>query len=379
MAPGASSTTIETDWELLRSYLPANYRELAEQHRLIRPDLARTLGAKITDIDQALRLLFHHVGTNSSLAVTAAMGAASGIANVSAVALHKWMKKIRSYVCELLEVVGQDPKWSSERWGEYHVRLVDATTVNRPGAKGTTNRVHYVLDLPTLRPRQVQVTDEKVGETLRNFAGQEGDLWLGDRAYANPPGINWMYRAGAHVLLRYNRGSLPLFDRADKPIDVLGILRRLRTKGTRSYEQAVWVYGDDRISGRLIIRRLPRDKAEEAKERARKEHCGRVRKETILAAGFLILFTTVPADRMSAAQLCTLYRLRWQIELSFKRDKSIAGLDRLANFREDTCASWLTIKLLLIQLSRVIARGLTHTENARHAAIESREIFPRAA
>jgi hypothetical protein len=291
MAPGSPFTTIETDWKLLRSYLPANYRELAEQHRLIRRDLAGTLGAKITDIDQALRLLFHHVGTNSSLAVTAAMGAASGIADVSAVALHKWMRKIGDYACELLEVVGQDAEWPPERWAGYHVRSVDATTVNRPGAEGTTNRVHYALDLPTLRPRQVQVTDEKIGETLRNFAGQEGELWLGDRAYANPPGVSWMHRAGAHVLLRYNRGTLPLFDRSDKLIDVLGILRRLRAKGTRSHEQAVWVHGDNdaRIAGRLVIRRLPRDKAEEAKERARKEYRGRIRKETILAAEFLIL------------------------------------------------------------------------------------------
>jgi IS4 transposase len=82
---------------------------------------------------------------------------------------------------------------------------------------------------------------------------------------------------------------------------------------------------------------------------------------------------------MSAAQLCALYRLRWQIELSFKRDKSIAGLDRLANFREDTCASWLTIKLLLIQLSRAIARGRARRENALRTAIEPREIFTRAA
>jgi len=50
-----------------------------------------------------------------------------------------------------------------------------------------------------------------------------------------------------------------------------------------------------------------------------------------------------------------LYRLRWQVELSIKRDKSIGGLDRLPNFRADTIRSWILAKLLLAQIARKIA------------------------
>jgi hypothetical protein len=39
--------------------------------------------------------------------------------------------------------------------------------------------------------------------------------------------------------------------------------------------------------------------------------------------------------------------LRWQIELQFKRWKSLCHFDRLPNYRDDTIQSWLTAKLLL--------------------------------
>ena len=68
-----------------------------------------------------------------------------------------------------------------------------------------------------------------------------------------------------------------------------------------------------------------------------------------------VVFTTVPTKRLSAHQIIELYRLRWQVELEFKRDKSIAGLDRLPNFRPDTIESWLLAKLLLQQVVRKLA------------------------
>jgi hypothetical protein len=44
-----------------------------------------------------------------------------------------------------------------------------------------------------------------------------------------------------------------------------------------------------------------------------------------------------------------------QIELHIKRDKSIAGLDRLPNRRPDTVYTWICAKLLLGQVARKMA------------------------
>jgi hypothetical protein len=343
------------DWPMLEAQLPARWREIADEQGLIDPEPLPHLGAKVTDIEQVLRLVFFHVATNSSLKVTTAMAAAAKIVDISGVALHLWMRKIGSYLATLLELMtSASSLFAPERWAGYDIRVVDATTVTRPGACTTTARVHYALKLTSLQPDQLQVTDESVGETYRHFEAKSGELWMGDRAYANPPGIGSIRASDADVLVRYNRGALPLFDAHGKRIDVLRKVSR--TKVNRPREWAVWVHhGDQRIRGRLCVVRLPRKKAEEARARLRKEQGRKATSESLRAAEFVLVFTTAPRDRLSTARVLELYGLRWQVELHIKRDKSIAGLDRLPNFRQDTIFSWICAKLLLTQVARKIA------------------------
>ncbi len=72
-------------------------------------------------------------------------------------------------------------------------------------------------------------------------------------------------------------------------------------------------------------------------------------------AEFVVVFTTVPKGKLTCDLILELYRLRWQIELEFKRDKSITGLDMLPNFRPVTIESWIYAKLLLHQITRKLA------------------------
>ena len=78
--------------------------------------------------------------------------------------------------------------------------------------------------------------------------------------------------------------------------------------------------------------------------------------EKLEAAEFVILFTTTPASSMSAERCVEAYRLRWQVELQFKRWKSPCHFDKLPNYRDDTMLAWVTAKLLLgLLLDRVAA------------------------
>jgi hypothetical protein len=38
--------------------------------------------------------------------------------------------------------------YASEKWGGYELIVADASTVERPGAKGTTARLHYATSPP---------------------------------------------------------------------------------------------------------------------------------------------------------------------------------------------------------------------------------------
>lgn len=347
----------ELSWSHIEATLPVEWRKLAGDHRLIR-NRSPHLGGKVKDVGDILRLVLYMVATDSALAVATATFAGGELLTISAVSLHQWMRKLGPYLATLVaRMVGQEhAALVPERWAGYEVIAVDASVVNNPGAKGTTARVHKAIRLADLRVVEVHVTDEKGGETFRKFTPQPGQLWVGDRAYPNPPGIKWVVDHQAAVLVRYNRGALPLYDAAGNLIDVLNDKLVKLTKPCRSHEWQAFVHvGDERIQGRLCAVRLPKDKAEEARTRARKEQGTAVTQDTLRTAEFVVVFTTVKKDELACDLILELYRLRWQIELEFKRDKSLTGLDLLPNFRPDTIESWIYAKLLLHQITRKLA------------------------
>ncbi len=345
------------EWSRVEAQLPAHWPDMAERHGFVPAKVPAQLGAKVTDIRIPVRTVLYRVGTNCSLKTAAASAFAGEVIDVSPVAVHLWERKLGPLFADMVaDLADTERTFAAQRWAGYDIVIVDASTVSRPGAEGTTARVHYALRLTTLRPISVEVTDDKGGETFRRFDPQAGELWMGDRAYANPPGVAFVKTAGAEVLVRYNRGSLPLFDIKGQRLDVPAKLAKLRKPG-RVREWAAWVHADGwaPIRGRLIAVRLPVDKAEEARERLRREQGNEVTPESLAMASFVVVFTTVPQDKLSAELVLELYGLRWQVELHIKRDKSIAGLDRLPNRRPDTVYTWICAKLLLVQIARKMA------------------------
>jgi hypothetical protein len=340
-----ASQESDVDWERIAAHLPVDFRALAEEMGLLR-DRPSHMKTKIRDIGVALRLVLHQAGTSSSLRATAALAAATGVVSMSAVSLHQWMKKLGPYLTALLAQMVPTTSFAPAMWGGFHVIGGDATTVQRPGSKGTTARVHYALRLADLTPRHIEVTDEHGGETARRFRAEAGELWLLDRGYANPAGVAAIRAPGAHIIVRQNRGTLPLYDTRGGRLDVAGLLRNTADHEIAHQRRAFVHLGDERIAGRVCWLRIPIHKVENARQRARRETEGVCDEETLYTAEFVVVFTTV-LHELTEVQVLELYRARWQIELEFKRSKSIRELDRLPNFLPETIHSWICAKLLL--------------------------------
>ena len=62
------------------------------------------------------------------------------------------------------------------------------------------------------------------------------------------------------------------------------------------------------------------------------------------------MFTTFPASAFSAAEVLEWYRTRWQVELVFKRFKSLAELGHLPKHDEHSAKAWLYGKLFVALL-----------------------------
>ena len=75
-----------------------------------------------------------------------------------------------------------------------------------------------------------------------------------------------------------------------------------------------------------------------------------VQPATLRFAEYVIVFTTFPEPSFSAADVLEWYRLRWQVELVFKRFKSLAQLGHVPKYDDDSAKAWLYGKLFVALL-----------------------------
>jgi hypothetical protein len=345
MADPTPPLDVQRDFADVCSLLPANYRELAVSLGAIQPG---HVNARITSGDDLLRCVLLHVAQDLSLRGTAAVIAETCGLVVSPYCLHIRMRASGAYLGALVALMFRTtPQRAPETFHGYDLVAVDATAFSGRRATGTDARIHAAIRLSDLRVIEATGFGVDVGESFKRFQWREGQLAIGDRAYCNTPGIAWVLDHDADVLVRFNRGSMPTFGSSGAPIDLLPWVRGLGVG--EIIEQPVRICGTvDRekrwIDGRLVAMRLPEDKAEEARARVRQELGNKTTPASLEMASYVVLFTT---SSLTAERCFEVYRLRWQIELLFKRWKSLCHFDRLPNERADTILSWVTAKLLL--------------------------------
>ena len=89
---------------------------------------------------------------------------------------------------------------------------------------------------------------------------------------------------------------------------------------------------------------------------------------SLAAAYWIILVTSLPADDFSTDDILALYRLRWRIELAFKRLKSLIGLKAPPGVDERSAKPYVLAHLLVILLARTAdrrVRGLSPLGTSR--------------
>ena len=161
--------------------------------------------------------------------------------------------------------------------------------------------------------------------------------------------------AGADFITRLGWRSLALRDAEGRPIALLALLPEAELA-----EHTVYLRGIARPL-RLVIARLPPDKAARQRRRAARKSgkAGhRMDPRTATAAGYLMLLTSLPAAQQPADRIVALYRQRWQVELGFKRLKTLGGLDRLPAADPALARTWLLAHLIAAALTQQIAHEI---------------------
>ena len=361
----------DSDWLDILSRLPPDL----DLNQLARDTLAIQRVRGITDAVDLLRLGLARGPGGKTLKQTAAWAYMSGIAELSAPSLsdrlHQSVSFFAALTSRLLDV-GRAAKPAV--WRGRCLHLCDGSSLSQPGSKGTDWRIHATYDLGGGGFSHLELTDGQGAEALTRAVCDDGGVMIADRGYAKA-GEMAAFRTGSgdrprDFIVRTGWNMLRLENPDGTPFDLIGVLRQMEQAPLPDplNELREWtltaLYGRGkkikRLPIRLMILPLPPEKAEIARKKIRRSANKRQYKtdaRSDLAAGFMMLATSLPPD-IPANEICAVYRLRWQIELAFKRLKSLIRIDRLPTRTEAGSLSWLYPHLILALLTDDICQEI---------------------
>jgi len=323
---------------------------------------AKELGAlrrarEIKTPEELLRLILLYLTEGKSFAGTSALMQLIGESHLTKKAIHKRMQNSAEWLQWLCEniyrqagLIVAKPTWLQGK----NVILVDGTEDVKCGVRRQCYMLHYSLDLFTLATREFLITDMKTGEKLRNFKKVgKNDIVIGDRIYGTLAGIAYLEQRKAGYVLRIKSRGFNIYNGKNHKIDLLKRLCKLK-EGKIADISARCILEPIRICA------MRKDSESERKglkrlTKVNQRKCGgKPVSELQRESNKYIIVATSLGDEVSAAEVMELYRARWQIEIAFKRLKSLFQYNDLPAKHSNSALAWFYGKLLLAALCETL-------------------------
>jgi hypothetical protein len=286
-----------------------------------------------------------------SLRQTAAWAEASEVASLSDVALLKRLRKSSDWLGHLVATKLAD---RSDLPSKYPLRLqlVDASRVAAPGNASIDWRVHLGFDLGSLAISQVKLTDSKGAESLKRFKFSPGDVVVADRGYSRRGELATVIRQRSDFIIRLNWANVPMMDESGKRFDLLNALRGIPEATVTDFNLTVKpdpTHDVPALPVRVVT--VPKSEAAAAESRKKILKTAARRQRTVDPralefAGYVLVITSLDAETLPSEDVLEIYRFRWQIELAFKRLKSLLDLDGLPAKDPSLASTFIYSKIL---------------------------------
>jgi hypothetical protein len=323
----------EEEWEYVQTLLP--------------PDLdqsARSSGAllrcrNVPDAAVLLRMALAYAVSDLSLKDVAAWASSLHLAEITGPGLFYRLREAEGWLEQVLaEVLAEQV---APAVGAWPVRVVDATVINGPGEKAVQWRAHVLINPATGGFRRIELTDNRGGEKLSRHVVERGEVVLGDRAYGTARGLYAVREAGGHALVRFNPGNLRTCDEQRERIHLTEREPEVPAVGAVEFSVLIPVPPQPTKSHKVW------QSSKAIAWLAARAIASRTRSGDVIW-----ILTTLDAAALPALQAMALYRLRWQIELLFKRLKSLLHLDTLPSREGPTAKSWMLARLIAAALAQ---------------------------
>ena len=305
-----------------------------------------------------LRIILAYCLGGMGLRSTCAWAASIGLADLSNVALLGRLQNSTAWMQRLVEVLlaaGAGQAHAAARGRP--VRLLDGTLVPKASVKARQSgefwRIHAVFDLPSERFSHFELTDEKEAEHLERGPVVAGEIRIADRGYMSTERLAAVVAQGADVIVRSGWRRAKWLEVDGTKLDLIAALEAAADVGRIDRVIGLARSGTEPLQMRLVAIRKPAEAREDSRRKARREaskESVKIGNDTLVAAEWMILVTSLPADAFPADAIAELYQSRWRIEMAFKRLKSLIGLGGPPGQDMAVAKTWILAHLLMILL-----------------------------
>lgn len=210
---------------------------------------------------------------------------------------------------------------------------------------------------------------------------RKGMLVIRDLGYFSFEALKQISKKGAYYLSRLSK-SVHVYRNIDdkEPLDLSAFLEKITTGG-KSAKVSVYIGSEERLLVDLIVQKVPRWVWQHrVKKYKRKKNGKSPSAEFIALARYSIYITNIPdelwknnstkVDQEISIMIIEIYKIRWQVELLFKKFKSTIKLHIIKGQSKDRVLSLIYGRLIAIMLVlMVLSYAASHTYNGREISL----------
>ena len=212
------------------------------------------------------------------------------------------------------------------------VYAIDATELPQEGKTNTNIRIHTAYSLTRNCVSETVLSDNHTAEKVSHFSIEKGALYVTDRGYGRTTQFAALMDAGADFIIRITPSHVKLY--TDETCNVrVDFASLLKNSSDKCFSRCFWfrTRGKKVYPLRITVSKIPDERIEAAEKRVRSKAVKSQRKlseNTILFSHWILLASSLPTA-IKGRDLLHVYQLRWQIELFFKRCKSLLEFHKL--------------------------------------------------
>lgn len=264
-----------------------------------------------------------------------------------------WSKRISQVIPYLFEVAEQCfnetlennlKEKSDNSLKQYHSYALDATNLPIEGNPSSVIRVHTQYELDSESVKYAKITDSHTAESTINFPIEKGSLYLADRAYARAKQLEHIVKNNADFIARLSPSHIIFYEDLEckSKIDL-----HEKISG-EDFALKCYVKYESHVFPVMVIgKKKPIEKQEASEKKVRRraqKNQQKLSQKTVDFSKWFFVVTSL-GEKASPEEIVEYYRLRWEIELFFKRMKSLLHLHKIRrsskSYAENLAKLWL--------------------------------------